>query len=58
VEDVDVFGRNRGRQTRTSHKIRPSAVAQKIPTQGSPLPIAITVNANEDEMMMMIETAV
>ncbi len=33
---------------RTSHKIKPSAVAQKIPMQGSPLPIAITVNANED----------
>ncbi len=57
MRDIDVFGRNRGRQTRTSHKIRLSAVAQKIPTRGSPLPIAITVNANEDKMTMMIKMA-
>ncbi len=57
MRDVDVLGRNRGRQTRTSHKIRPSTVAKKTPTGGSPLPIAITVNANEDEMTMMIKMA-
>ncbi len=53
---MDVFGRNGVRQMRMSHKIRLSAVAQKIPTRGSPLPIAITVNANEDKKTVMIKT--